>query len=718
LQYTANNTVDYSASIANSTSAISIDTNGQTVTFANPLAASNTGGLTLNDSVEATPGVVMLTATSGFTGATTIQSGTLRIGINNALPINTAVNITSAAHYTAILDLGGFNQTIGSLTGPSSSAGTKQITNTGATLATLTVNSAANTTFAGKIVKGTGNIALVKSGTGTLTLTNTSNTYTGGTTLAGGTLLLSGNGVLPSNLPTFAGGELLVQGASSNTSTQPLGNLALSAGGSQLLVNPNGGTSTTVNLGTLTGATTNASLGGTLLLGEAAGAGSGTATVTTTTNIGGTGIYGGRVVYSPDGGTTVDWATTTSGSSAYTISGLASGSYTALPTSTTTDTNYILAATTTLTAPSSNIETLKLAPSGTGESLGLAANNLIIKGGGLLATGTNAFTISGTTGKLEAGGDSNYDLILQQYDTGGLTISAVIADNSTHPVTLTKSGPGPLTISNANTYSGGTYVNTGTLTASSNNSLGTGPVTITNGGTLLANNASGSATGTGTVTVNAGGTLGGSGFIGTASPSSANAAITVNSGGTIAAGASSSATGLLTSYSTAGVSLGAGSAYTWKINADTSAGGAAGGTTGWDQIATQSIALGSSGTPLNSNSPFTVNITGAPTFGLGYGTESFPIATAVNGISLNGAAVSSGTNLSTADSSDFVLNTSGFTPPSSASGLTTSWQLEVVGDSGLGGSGQDLDLVYSATPEPGTLMLALGGRRRACGTRC
>jgi hypothetical protein len=161
----------------------------------------------------------------------------------------------------------------------------------------------------------------------------------------------------------------------------------------------------------------------------------------------------------------------------------------------------------------------------------------------------------------------------------------------------------------------------------------------------------------------------------------------------------------LTSYSTTGVALSAGSAYTWKINADTSV-GTAGGATGWDEIAAQSIALGSTGTPLSSSSTFTVNITGTPASGFGYGTQSFPIATAVNGITLNGTAVSNNTNLSTADSSDFVLSTSGFTGPSSASGLTTSWQLEVVADVA---SGQDLDLVYNATPEPGSALLLLAG---------
>jgi hypothetical protein len=174
----------------------------------------------------------------------------------------------------------------------------------------------------------------------------------------------------------------------------------------------------------------------------------------------------------------------------------------------------------------------------------------------------------------------------------------------------------------------------------------------------------------------------------------------------------------LTSYSTTGVALSAGSAYTCKNNADTST-GTAGGATGWDEIAAQSIALGSSGTHLASGAgnQFTVNISGAPASGFGYGTQSFPIATAVSGIMLNGTAVISGTDLSTADPSDFVLSTTGFTAPGSAGGLTTSWQLEVVADLSLGSSGQDLDLVYNATPEPGTTLLALAGAMPILATR-
>jgi hypothetical protein len=336
----------------------------------------------------------------------------------------------------------------------------------------------------------------------------------------------------------------------------------------------------------------------------------------------------------------------------------------------------------------------------------------------------NSLTIADTVNGLGLNGDGNTLTITPSSSANGITMNASVPastiaatvalgaaqtwtnNNTSSANTLTVSGgvsgSGALTIagsgtgttilSGANTYSAGT-----TITA----------------GTLRVNNTSGSGTGTGAVAVNSGGTLGGSGYIGTSG--TANGAITVKSGGTIAAGATSSntaGTGLLTSYSSSGVALGAGSAYTWKINADTTHSGTAGGATGWDEIAAQSIALGSSGTPLTgtTGSQFTVYINGTPGSGFGAGQQLFPIATAVSGISLNGTAVASGTNLSTSpNSSDFVLSTTGFTAPSSANGLTSFWQLEVVADTAVGTNGQSLDLIYNATPEPGTGMPVLCG---------
>ncbi|MEB0303568.1 hypothetical protein, partial [Mucilaginibacter sp. 5C4] len=81
-----------------------------------------------------------------YSGATTVTNGSLVAGAVNAFGSNSAV--TTAAGAT--LDLGGFNQAIGSLAG---TGGT--VTNSGATVAAMTTggnNSSAN--FAGTIQDG------------------------------------------------------------------------------------------------------------------------------------------------------------------------------------------------------------------------------------------------------------------------------------------------------------------------------------------------------------------------------------------------------------------------------------------------------------------------------------------------------------------------------------------------------------------------------------
>jgi autotransporter-associated beta strand protein len=92
-------------------------------------------------------------------------------------------------------------------------------------------------------------------------------------------------------------------------------------------------------------------------------------------------------------------------------------------------------------------------------------------------TGTTARSITGNAGatRLTAGSGSGYNLIVHQHLTGGLTISAVIGNNGANAVSLVKSGASALTLSGINTYTGNTYINSGSLTMGSTNLFANSP---------------------------------------------------------------------------------------------------------------------------------------------------------------------------------------------------------------------------------------------------
>ena len=201
LQYSPANAADYSGRIANSTSAISIDTNGRAVTFASSIAANNTGGLIVKDT-GGTPGSLTLSASNSYSGGTTVASGTLQIGNTNALGTG-GLTINDG-----VLDLHGNSIAVSALGG---AGGT--IANTVSGTSTLTATIASGTaTYAGAIVSGSGAVALHKEGAGTLLLSGSISagaiSANGGVTQlalsgsvgavsvgASGTLALSANGV-------------------------------------------------------------------------------------------------------------------------------------------------------------------------------------------------------------------------------------------------------------------------------------------------------------------------------------------------------------------------------------------------------------------------------------------------------------------------------------------------------------------------------------------
>ncbi len=94
-------------------------------------------------------------------------------------------------------------------------------------------------------------------------------------------------------------------------------------------------------------------------------------------------------------------------------------------------------------------------------SLALSGAATIDSGGILVTQNVGASGAAITGGTLE--GAAGQGLVIHQYDTaGGLTIGANIVNN-TSATALTKSGPGLVTLTGTNSYTGTTYVNAGTL---------------------------------------------------------------------------------------------------------------------------------------------------------------------------------------------------------------------------------------------------------------
>jgi autotransporter-associated beta strand protein len=146
---------------------------------------------------------VALNAANTYSGVTNVTGGRLYLGVVNAIPSLSAVDVSAGA--MLILNptvtengvvAGNYSQSVGSLAGGGS------VTLGSATL--TTGNDGTSEIFSG-VISGTG--AVVKTGGGGQTFTG-ANTHTGGTTLTGGTLVAGNNAALGTGTITFNGGGL------------------------------------------------------------------------------------------------------------------------------------------------------------------------------------------------------------------------------------------------------------------------------------------------------------------------------------------------------------------------------------------------------------------------------------------------------------------------------------------------------------------------------
>ncbi|MBV9874013.1 MAG: autotransporter domain-containing protein [Verrucomicrobia bacterium] len=138
------------------------------------------------DVLQEGTGTTNLGGNNSYSGTTTVSAGTLQAGSTTGFSPNSAFSVATGA----ILDLNGFSSTIASL------AGGGNVTNNGSSAATLSVGpdgTTNSTTFSGTLTDGASALGLNKIGSGSLILTGT-NAYSGGTTIAAGTLQLGDGG--------------------------------------------------------------------------------------------------------------------------------------------------------------------------------------------------------------------------------------------------------------------------------------------------------------------------------------------------------------------------------------------------------------------------------------------------------------------------------------------------------------------------------------------
>ncbi|MFK0378096.1 autotransporter-associated beta strand repeat-containing protein [Pandoraea sp. NPDC090278] len=456
-------------------------------------------------------GVETMTGSNTFTGGTVVQAGTLALGGAGTLSPIGAVTLQNAG---ATLDISGANgnRAIGALT---AQAGTNVTLGSN----TLTFGDASSHTVSGTI-SGTGGI--VKQGSGAQTLLGQQQ-FTGTTTIADGTLSLGATGQLAN------GANVAITGANAT--------FDISAAGNQTLATL-AGTGGTVNVGgnTLTfGDATNQTLGaGFAGTGGIVKAGAGTQTLTgQSTFTGGIDVAGGTLALGAGGalggandvtlagGTALDLSGATApvtvrgldgaanttvslGGQSLTLGGTANNAFDGSITGTggitkqgsgtvTLGGNNTFSGQTTVSGG-----TLKLGASGRlGNTSGISLGNA---GATLDASATIAplvlATLNGGTGTqviLGSGG-------LTTGDTGSHVFNGMLSGAGA----LIKNGSGSLSLGAANTFTGGTTLNAGTLTVGNNASLGTGGLAVNGSGAL---NASAPATLANGITLNNGSTL-------------------------------------------------------------------------------------------------------------------------------------------------------------------------------------------------------------------
>ncbi|SEE58064.1 autotransporter-associated beta strand repeat-containing protein [Rhizobiales bacterium GAS188] len=434
---------------------------GAVTTVSSAIQGYNDAGLAVSGGGT----LILSSAQNNFNGLSVSGAGTvISVGTDNnlgaggvALGNGTAIKFTAGGTYTR-------NVTV---------AGDPTFDTSGNTV-----------TYTGQITDGAGPGDVEVIGGGTLVLTNTGNSYSGGTVVkANSTLSIGSDNVLGNTIGTLTLGDATTGGTLQTTATFTMNRAVTLASGGSIFAPASGTTLTEAGIiggsggltlngpGTLVLSGANTYLGGTSInagtlsvsgdgnLGNAAGGltfngGTLRTTATFTMNRAVTLAAGGGS-FAPSGGTTLTEAGIIGGSGALTVSGAG--------------TLLLTNANTYLGGTNINAGTLSVSAD---NNLGDAAGGLTLNGGMLQTTAS--FT-TGRSVTLGIGGAFAPAIGTTLTENGVIGGSGALSVN----------GAGTLVLTSANTYQGGTIINIGTLSVSADTDLGdaAGRLTI-NGGTL------------------------------------------------------------------------------------------------------------------------------------------------------------------------------------------------------------------------------------------
>ncbi len=444
------------------------------------LTISGNNNINNNNLQQLTGGSLTLT---GDNSATLFGS----IVINGRLVLNSGTGDTPLGEASNAVQFGGgtlvFNNAGTTL------ASTRTVTMFGNSFGVIDTNGNANT-IAGQV---TGAGGLVKIGTGTLTLNNTTNNYSGPTTIFAGNLVTS----------TGPQGNLVISGNGSNvnftqsTSGTYAGNIT---GIGSLTINNTTSAPITITLGD----PTNANVGVNAYGGGTTFANTNAVTLRGTTSS----LVGAIVTQANDA---IVYEQNFDGTSGALISGpapftkLGTGKVTLVNANTYTGLTTIAGGTLSISAPNQ-----------IGDASG--TNSIAISGGATLQA-TASFNLGATRTIGLGSGGGRVDVTANPTPNTPNTVVVSGAITGAAGDGLTKLGPGILTLAATNTYAGGTTVSEGTLlvngsvvsptavngiTAILGGSGTTGDITVTGGGTVAPGNSPGVLTANGNVSFAAG----------------------------------------------------------------------------------------------------------------------------------------------------------------------------------------------------------------------